>query len=208
MMARRGLILRFAKDRTAAGAAEFSLVLPLMLLFLFGIIDVGGYAWAINKAEKATQMGTRYAVVTDPAASGLAEYSYVGKTISGVTLTQGDVIPADSMVITCTSASCTCTGCPTGMSISKANTPFTNVVTRMQAFDPGITAANVQILYRSAGLGFAGDPSGMEIAPLVTVRLQNRTYSPFTLFLFNGSVPLPSFSYSLPMEDGSGSVSN
>ncbi|PKB14519.1 Flp pilus assembly protein TadG [Novosphingobium kunmingense] len=198
----------FRTDRTAGSAAEFSLVLPLLLIFLFGIIDVGGYAWAINKAEKATQMGTRMAVVTDPAATGLASYSYVGKTIGGVTLTQGDVIPADSMVITCTSASCTCTGCPTGMSISKNNANFTSIVTRMQAFDPGIVAANVEILYRSAGLGYAGDPSGMEIAPLVTVRLTGRTYAPFTLYLIKAAVPLPSFSYSLPMEDGSGSVSN
>lgn len=200
----------FVRSEHGGSAAEFSLVLPIMLLFLFGIIDAGGYGWAINKSEKATQMGTRMAVVTSPAATGL-DTDFVGLTVGGTTLKQGDIIPRDSMLVTCTSAGCSCSNCPQGITIGTATgtpSPFTRIVSRMQAFDPGITAANVEILYRSAGLGYAGDPSGMDIAPLVTVRLKNRTYSPFTLFLFKTAVPLPSFSYSLPMEDGSGSVSN
>ena len=41
------------------------MVLPLLLLFIFGIIDVGRLMWTWNRAEKATQMGARFAVVTD-----------------------------------------------------------------------------------------------------------------------------------------------
>ena len=53
------------RDRSAASAAEFALVLPLLLLFLFGIIDAGRFMWEYNRAEKATQVGARVAVVTD-----------------------------------------------------------------------------------------------------------------------------------------------
>ncbi len=204
------MLRRLARNESGAGAAEFGLILPIFLLFLFGIIDVGGYAWAINRGEKATQMGARMAAVTDPVASGM-KFSYVGKTIGGVVLQQGDVIPADSMVITCTSTACSCTGCPTEMTVALDTSnpkPFDNVVARMQDFEPSITAANVEVLYRASGLGYAGDPAEIEIAPMITVRLKDRTYSPFTLFLIKAALPLPSSSYSLTMEDGSGQVSN
>ncbi len=46
-------------------------MLPLLILFLFGIIDGGRFLWEINKAEKATQAGARVAVVTDVISTGL-----------------------------------------------------------------------------------------------------------------------------------------
>ena len=57
--------VRLALDRNGATAAEFALVLPLLLFFLFGIIDVGRLMWTFNQAEKATQIGVRAAVVTN-----------------------------------------------------------------------------------------------------------------------------------------------
>ena len=52
-------------DRRASGTAEFALVLPILVLFLLGIIDIARVMYVINMAEKATQMGARYAIVTD-----------------------------------------------------------------------------------------------------------------------------------------------
>ena len=96
-------------DRSGGGAAEFSLVLPFLILILFGMIDTGRYMWEYNKAEKATMMGARFAVVTNPVDSDLVTTNYVGT--GG--LTQGDPIPASSFgVVTCTSTSCTCTTSP------------------------------------------------------------------------------------------------
>lgn len=202
----------FLDDTRAATGAEFALVLPLMLLFLLGIIDVGLYGWAINRSEKATQAGARMAVVTESVAAGLESFDYVGTTIGGTTLKQGDTIPADDMVIQCTKAGgCTCTSCPSGMAISLATgspSPLDRIIARMQQLDPAIEESNVIVQFHSAGVGYAGDPHGMDIAPLVTVRLINMDYSPITLALFSGTVPLPSSSYTLTMEDGSGTASN
>lgn len=64
------------------------MVLPLLLILLLGVIDVGRLMWTWNRAEKATQMGVRYAVATDMVPNGLAAYSFV---VSGG-LTQGDAI--------------------------------------------------------------------------------------------------------------------
>lgn len=201
----------FLSECSGASAAEFAMVLPLVLLFLFGIIDVGRYGWEINRAEKATQTGARFAVVTDLVASGIDTYDYVGKTVGGKTLAQGDTIPADSFLVSCTSTTCTSSDLPSGMSVAKAGgtpSPFDRVVTRMQQIDPTIQAGNVTIEYTASGLGYAGDPDGMDIAPLTTVKLSGMQFSPLTLLLFGASVPLPSFAYALTMEDGSGTVSN
>ena len=57
---------------------------------------------------------------------------------------------------------------------------------------PDITAANVRIDYSGSGLGFAGDPNGMEIAPLVTVRLTGMQFVPLTGFMF-ATLNMPDF---------------
>lgn len=208
-MKRSPALRRAFRDQSGAAGAEFALILPIFLLFLFGIMDVGYYAWQINQAEKATQMGARMAVVTDVVAPGLASQSYVGAANGTGTLAQGDLIPASALgLITCTSAGCTCTTGPCPATPGFTTAAFNRVVTRMQAFEPRIQSANVRILYRGSGLGYAGDPGGIEIAPLTTVRLEGMQFSGFTALLFGQAVGLPSFAYSLTMEDGSGSVSN
>ncbi len=50
--------------------------LPLLILLLFGIIDAGRFLYETNRAEKATQMGARYAIVTDVMPAGLVNEDY------------------------------------------------------------------------------------------------------------------------------------
>lgn len=204
------MIRRLLFDRSGAGAAEFALILPLLILFLLGILDGGRYLWEVNKAEKATQAGARVAIVTDVLDGGLSGYTYVGRTIGGVTLTQGDVIPAAALgELRCTNAGCSCISgtCPTVVAPGDYATRFNRIVQRMEFMKPGIAATNVTITYRGSGLGFAGDPNGMEIAPLVTVELTGLQFRP--LMLFNAAaVGLPRFRTTLTAEDSSGSQSN
>ena len=206
----RARFLLLARDNRAASAAEFALVLPLMLLFLLGMLDVGRLMWTWNRAEKATQMGVRYAVATDMVPAGLATYSFA--TTGGIP--QGDPIPQSACGgATCTSsggtASCTCNS---GATCPPLGTPddaaFDNIVNRMQAFMPELPDNNVTVEYGYSGLGYAGDPNGPDVAPLVTVRIVNMDFQPLTLILFNTSITLPSFSAALTMEDGQGNVSN
>lgn len=204
------MIRRLFLDRSGSSAAEFAMVLPLLILFLFGIIDGGRYMWEINKAEKATQAGARVAIVTDVLDNGIGAQDYVGQTVGGVTLTQGDVIPAAALgQLQCTNSGCTCVSgtCPTVVQPSDYATRFGRIVTRMNFMKPDIAATNVRVTYRGSGLGFAGDPNGMEIAPLVTVELTGVQFRPLVLFntvAFN----LPAFRTTLTAEDSSGSESN
>lgn len=204
----------FTRDVRGAGAAEFALVLPLMLLFLFAIIDVGRFVWAYNEAEKATQVGARWAVATNMVPSDLIDYSFA---VDGG-IPQGTPVPSSAFPgVRCTSGGCQCVtdenicpGSTGGTCDFDPNTTdadaFNAIVARMQLQKPDITAGNVVIDYCNSGLGFSGDPHGPDVAPIITVRLQNMTFSnPMTLMVFGSpSLNMPSARYSLTMEDGQG----
>ena len=197
-------VFHLLKDRHGSSSAEFALVLPLLLIFLFGIIDAGRFLWEYNRAEKATQMGARMAVVTDVVASDLVTNDYVG--IDG--LAEGDPIPASALgTITCDDVQCSCTGACVGIGGGRNDAAFTNIVDRMKQMKPNITPANVEVLYSGSGLGYAGDPSGMDVSPLVTVRLKDLEFRPITSLLF-ASFDMPSFTTTLTAEDSVGNLSN
>lgn len=194
---------RLRHDRRGATAAEFALVLPLLLVFLLGMIDAGRFMWEYNRLEKATQVGVRVATVTDAISGGLAAASYLG--VGG--LTQGDLIPASALgTLTCSRTACTCVGtCPAAGTINSA--AFDIIVTRMRYMKPDIAAANVRVEYRGSGLGYAGDPNGMEVSPLVTVRVTGLIFRPITTFLL-ATFTMPDLSSTLTAEDSSGTQSN
>ena len=199
-----GLLHRFWADRSGGPAAEFALVVPLLILFLFGIIDVGRLMWTWNQAEKATQQGVRFAAVTDMIPSGLRDYSFA---VSGG-IPQGDVVPVSSFPgVTCDSTSCLCaSGGSCAFPLTRDVTAFNALVTRIARLKPDVTAADVTITYAWSGLGFSGDPNGPDVSPLITVSLRNLTFQP--LVLMGLEVDLPAFSATLTMEDGLGLTSN
>ena len=53
----------FRREEDAQGIVEFALVLPVLLLLIFGIIDLGRAVWEENTLAYAAREGTRYAIV-------------------------------------------------------------------------------------------------------------------------------------------------
>lgn len=193
-------------DRRGATAAEFAMVLPLLLLLLFGIIDGGRLMWSMNRAEKATQMGARMAVVTDMVPTGLYDADF------SATLSQGVPVPDSSFGgALCTKSgsivSCSCDGvCPALTPIN--NEAFERIAARVRNFYPEASDANIQVEYRNSGLGYSGDPNGADVAPITTVRLTGLRFQPLLLTIFGGGFDLPDFNASLTGEDFSGDFSN
>ena len=55
------MIARLARNRSGAAAAEFVLLLPLMLLLLFGGFEAGHFFWTQHKIVKSVRDGARFA---------------------------------------------------------------------------------------------------------------------------------------------------
>jgi hypothetical protein len=207
------VLARLAKDPRAAVGAEFALITPILILFLLGIVDVGRMMWTWNRAEKAAQMGVRYAAVTDMADTvdedgiandaGLWTYDFY----TSDNIARGETIPeANFGSATCTADGCTCV--PDTLPCGAAATGFTNTVARMRAIMPEIQAQNVTIEYSYSGLGYSGDPYGPDINPLITIRLSDVKFQPILGYVFGLELTLPSFASTLSMEDGRWAISN
>lgn len=230
-MIRVSQVVRLWRAERGASAAEFALILPAALLLMFGVIDVGRYAWQINQYEKAVQLGARYAVATTVVPGALTlDTAFEGLSCAGKELEFGEAICAEAMKpIVCSSSAaglvdCTClteTASAGGVCLSESENKaaFDNVVTRMRTASRRISSDEVKIEYRGSGLGYYGDPSttknssGAEIplpdaAPIVTVKLTGLKYYPITLGPLEYGVPYPEISYSLTMEDGDGTVAS
>ena len=196
------MIRKLLIDRTAASAVEFALVLPLLLIFLLGIIDVGRWLWLYNAVQKAAQVGARFAVVTNPVSSAIKS-SYVGSCSPA--LTQGNAIPAACFpTITCSSSSCS--------SGALDATAFDKIGRRMRVVLPEIQNTNFRIEYSASGLGYAGNPNGPDVSPIVTVKIGEPPQTPLTFRLIAAlnviSFNLPAFTTSLTAEDARGTQSN
>lgn len=224
-------VRRLWRADRGASAAEFALILPAALLLMFGVIDVGRYAWQINQYEKAVQLGARYAVATSAVPGDLSlDTAFDGLSCGGAPLEYGDAICSGAMktiVCSSTAAGVVSCGCLTEASTAggvclagnERKTAFDNIVTRMRTGSRRISADEVKVEYRGSGLGFYGDPSTTtdssgtvvplpDAAPIVTVKLTGLKYYPITLGPLEYGVPYPDLTYSLTMEDGDGTVAS
>lgn len=200
----------FIEHTSGASAAEFALVLPVLILLIFGVIDGGRWLWTYNRIEKATQMGARFAAVSDYTSSSVAT-SYVNTTCGGSTLQQGDLIPASCFTnVSCIKPATTVT-CSSGTADATA---FDKIVARMQLFAQEITPASVKVEYLQSGLGFAGTPNAPDVSPVVRISVDDPTTSvltfhPISFLTFKQTgISMPKISASLTAEDLKGSQSN
>ena len=211
-------IMPRAFDDLGSSAVEFALIAPLLLLLSFGVIDGGLVLYRINTAEKATQMGARAAIVSDPVAGGLETYTAYGAPFNlnaGISLTDAAGVAVPTVLAVCDMDGCDCD------EIAELCSPvnsaaFSFIVERMRSVLPALGPENVLVEYSYIGLGFAGRPGGA-IVPAVRVQLQNFTYSWVLLDVLiaigrqlyggegdvapRGDVVLPSFSTTLTGED-------
>lgn len=95
-----------ARDERGASAVEFALVMPLLVLFLFGIISYG-YMFSVRQAlTQAAAEGARAAAVAPTGQASTDAVAAVNTALGGLNLTCG----ADGLV--CTPVEETCDGAP------------------------------------------------------------------------------------------------
>jgi Flp pilus assembly pilin Flp len=145
------ILKHLGRDESGATLVEFTLIAVLFFLITFSVIEIGLAAWWWTSAEKATHLGARMAVVSDPVGGVLPETN--GLAAGGVFGQPCRLEPSP-----CTGfATVTCSGCLED-----------RLFQRMQAIFPYLEPDNVVIRYEYIGLGFAGGPP----VPAVTVELE------------------------------------
>ena len=204
---------RLAQDQRGAAAVEVAIVFGVLLVLTISLIEFALALWQWNSAEKATQLGVRYAVESDPVATAFTSYSGIDAGFEpGQSLDTGNVA---AFTVRCTSSGCTCVpsgSCPTEFGNNPTDDPaaFTAIVDKTRGIFPRIQPENVVVKYSHVGMGFAGR-LGADLVPIVTVELQGLTFD-FLLLSFLGpmlygattvptGIPMPTFAATLTGED-------
>lgn len=65
---------RFDRDDSGQSLVEFAFVLPVLLLAVFGLIDLSRAAWQSNTLAYAAREGTRFAIVHGSASTAPVPY--------------------------------------------------------------------------------------------------------------------------------------
>lgn len=192
---------RVLDESRGTSTVEFAAVVFLFLLAVLGLVDFARALWQWNLAARATQVGVRFAVVSDFAARNLS-------TLDGAVLAPvGTAVPASAVAPNPTV--CTAEGCgPEADSTDAAlldRAAFARIVARMRAHHRRLGPDNVVVEYRHVGLGLAGNPRGPDLDPIVTVRLVGLRFEFLALgFLRLPPIEMPDFRASLSAEDGRG----
>lgn len=192
-------------DQEGAALVEAALVLPLLLLLVFGLLDISLYVWTEGLAAKAVQLGARRAVVSDAVAVGpgldpadSATY-WDGLPPGAPCFPQaGGEQPCPGFSVRCDAAGgCRCTGDACRFRFAAGR--LTPILTAMRAVMPDLTPDNVEVSYATNGLGYVGRPVPVPVD--VRVSLVGVHYVPlFFADLFGASLPLRATA-ELPSED-------
>jgi Flp pilus assembly protein TadG len=188
---------RLLTDDNGSVLVEATVMMGITLIFVLGSIDFlfAFYQW--NAAAKAVEVGARIAAVSDPVATGLNNLS---SNVLSSSVLPGSPMPSFTVRCPGNATNCTCTGTCTGLGANpsldqtaletivygRGNRGICNNATSiyfaaMCNMFPGLTPANVVVVYRQTGLGYAGRPGGP--VPTVEVSLQGVN---FQYFFLNG----------------------
>ena len=218
-MIRRSKARDFVRDRSAGVTVEFVVLMPAFLLLTLFILEIAIAILWVGTAEKAVQLGARYAVVSNYAASRTYGGSAVDEgtryvLASGHTYGQncntGACVPFETM---------TCTGgtggdCRAGACVGDpdSRTCFQVIADRIRSPNypnaayrglmSSIQNSNISISYSYVDLGYAGGP----LVPRVTIQVTGVPYptvitsliSRLFVFVLRGNAPAPAGLTTLP----------
>jgi hypothetical protein len=188
-MIRRMKARDFVKDRSAGVTVEFVVLMPSFLLLTLFILEIAIAILWVGTAEKAVQLGVRYAVVSNYAASrtyaGAAvtegtRYAVTTGHVYGQNCSASACVPFETMTCTGgTGGDCragACAGDPGGRTCFQViadrirNTTYSDPAYR--GLMSAIQNSNISISYSYVEMGYAGGP----LVPRVTVTVTGVPY--------------------------------
>lgn len=182
-------------DELGAALLEAALVLPVLLILVFGLADISLYFWNQNLAIKAVQVGVRRAVVSDSVAVGPgldpAESTHYWdglKPGARCSTEAAGGASCPSFTVTCDlEQGCRCSGDACAFRLDAGR--LAQIAQSMQAIMPDLRPADIEISYATNGAGYVARPVPVPVD--VTVSLLGMHYKPLFLGDFLGkALPL------------------
>lgn len=202
-MRRRGLRRDLLRNQEGAALIEATMILPILLVLVFGLTELSLFLSQRHLAEKAVQLGLRRAVTSDTVAAGPGlshdtSGGYWNGLPPGARCGLDASNPCPILAVMCDVASgCTCRTARCGFTFSRAG--LAPILAAMNAVLPELRPENLQVGYETNGLGYVARPGPVSVD--VTIRLVGVTYRPIFLdLLFRAPIPLR-VSGTLPSED-------
>ncbi|MBR9650361.1 TadE family protein [Thalassovita aquimarina] len=180
---------------------EALLSIPLVVMVIAGMIEVGGMMYQFSQTAKAMQIAARLAIVSTPAVADMSAL-----TADYPTEADGDPVPTTPVTVVCGAGAAPCDAAALariydgGDGVCGATGSLTDLVGVCDVA-PFITdSGNLRISYTRSGLGYVGRPRG----PVVTVRVEVRNLT-FDMFILDDLVryfsPSSSFgAFSIPTQ--------
>lgn len=210
----------FRNDSSGAALVEFTLVFPVVMVIILGVIDVALLMIDWSSYSRITYTGARYAATNAPVASGIN--ADIAGTIAGASCVDGNTGATTSNCTVRNPSTCTATSATAGGSGTCTNSyGFTaaaldGIVGEMQKLLPALDRRQVSVTYTPILVGYVGRPGGYPMNVTVSIRcVQHEFYflpsmlswvMPSPPASCNGitvpkGVVLPPFSTTLPSED-------
>ena len=186
---------RLAFNTDGAALIEAALILPVLLVVVFGMADLALFLWQTNAAHKAVQLGARQAIVSPSVAIGAGLTSTESETYwYGLPLGERCAPAANGssicpvFTVTCSlTAGCVCEGQSCKFTFSE--TRMLPILQTMRATLPRLKPEQVEISYATNFLGYVGQPLPVPVD--VSIRIVNLRYE--LMFLgdkFGPSIPI------------------
>lgn len=161
-MTRFGTDFRKRSDGTAL--AEFALILPILMLLIFSILDIGFLAWQFQQGEIASKRAVRLAATRSLLVPGAVPDCGPAQPGTSVAGTRCSDIADYSVWVTCMGD---------GSGDAACGPDVVRVAQEVANFYPAVNPENIVMEFSGAGLGFVG--MGHPV-PLITVRFVNVDY--------------------------------
>jgi Flp pilus assembly protein TadG len=202
------------EDEDGGVIVEAAIVIPMMIVFLFGAVD---FLFAMNQwnaASKAAQLGARLAAVSSPVATGLVDPATgITQQVLSSTVLPGGTMPSFTVTCSGNNTTCSCNSSPSGCygygssvtldtnalktivygrgNNGSCNSPSSFYFAGMCDMYPGLQPANVVVTYTQTGLGYAGRPDGPVPTVQVSLRALNFRFFFLSSLLGFSSIPIP-----------------
>jgi hypothetical protein len=177
--------------RRGASLAEFAILLPLLLLFVFGALEIGYLMWQVQQGGVAAKKAVRIATTRALIAPGAIPDCGPATPATAIAGTKCSTIADYSLWATCRGD---------GTGSAACGPDIARVATEVRRFYPAVAQEDIVIEISGGGMGFVG--LGRPV-PVVTVRFENVQFEFITLGGLAGlaNITMPSMSASAAAED-------